>query len=44
MSKLVQIHDSRYPHLEDQFQTSYFQHIISFLKQEKQTGRVIYPA
>lgn len=44
MNKLVQIDDSRYPHLEDQFQTSYFQHIISFLKQEKQAGRVIYPA
>ena len=44
MTKLVQIDDSRYPHLEDQFQLPYFQKIISFLKTEKQAGKIIYPA
>lgn len=43
-SKLVNIHDSRYPHLEDQFSLDYFQHIIHFLKQEKEEGKIIYPA
>lgn len=43
MTKLVQINDSRYPHLEDQFSKDYFQHIIHFLKSEKAAWKSIYP-
>lgn len=44
MDKSVNIHDSRYRILRDEFPKEYFQHIIHFLKNEKRTWKVISPA
>lgn len=39
----IQIEESWKEVLKDEFQKVYFQHIITFLKAEKATGKVIYP-
>lgn len=39
----VQIEDSWKEVLKDEFEKSYFQHIITFLKAEKALGKIIYP-
>jgi uracil-DNA glycosylase len=41
--KLVQINDSRYTELEDQFTLPYFQNIIQTIKNDKELGKTIYP-
>lgn len=43
MASDVQIEDSWKEILQDEFEKPYFQHIRTFLKKEKQNGKVIYP-
>ncbi len=39
----IQIHPSRYEHLNNQFEQTYFNQIKDFLVSEKQAGKTIYP-
>ena len=40
----IQIHPSRYEHLQSEFEQQYFSQIKDFLLSEKQEGKIIYPA
>ena len=44
MDKLINIHDSRYSILKEEFDKEYFQHIINFLENEKRQWCEIYPS
>lgn len=39
----IQIHPSRYQHLQSEFEQPYFSQIKDFLHAEKEQGRTIYP-